>query len=397
MRPQETTAGLAELRQARSRDGCGTASRSVAGGRARRQPTTGPDRDVLVPAELGARARLARRTGARGQPAVGQPPDDRRRAARDRADLDARGRHRRDLARATADARAREPERPRLTPSDPQDPQGPQDPQDPHHPERHPATRLIVTANYDAGRTALIYRDPLRGTAASLRRLTGGAGPGWQAWLSIAIAWPLAIAIVRTTQTHASSLLGALQLPPTVALVARAGASARGRRRRLRARCGRQRNRRRDRDRADPRAGRRPSPQPDGRTDPSRRRRQRAVWPAQVPPGPQARARAPERGRPRHRGLRRRTAKLVAERRPARAPRATRAACERWQRETGASPAPRPGRDAGAARRAPPASRRSRSAASTIAASRPGHTNEKTPRSNSTTRRSTARSSSGCT
>src|SRR6202042_1646358 len=55
--------------------------------------------------------------------------------------------------------------------------------------------------------------------AAWLRRLTGGAGPGWQAWLSIGIVWPLAIAIVRMTQTHPASALGALQLPPTVALV----------------------------------------------------------------------------------------------------------------------------------------------------------------------------------
>ncbi len=80
-------------------------------------------------------------------------------------------------------------------------------------------TRLIVTANYDAGRTALVYRDPLRRTAAWLRRLTGGAGPGWQAWLSIGIAWPLAIAIIRMTQTQPANALGALQLPPTVALV----------------------------------------------------------------------------------------------------------------------------------------------------------------------------------
>ncbi len=89
----------------------------------------------------------------------------------------------------------------------------------PQDPQAQATTRLIVTANYDAGRAALIYRDPLRRTAASLRRLTGGAGPGWQAWLSIGIAWPLAIAIVRMTQTHPAGVLGALQLPPTVALV----------------------------------------------------------------------------------------------------------------------------------------------------------------------------------
>jgi Peptidase family M28 len=91
--------------------------------------------------------------------------------------------------------------------------------QTPQDPQAQATTRLIVTANYDAGRTALIYRDSLRRTAAWLRRLTGGAGPGWQAWLSIGIAWPLAIAIVRMTQTHPAKALGALQLPPTIALV----------------------------------------------------------------------------------------------------------------------------------------------------------------------------------
>jgi hypothetical protein len=85
-------------------------------------------------------------------------------------------------------------------------------------PDRQP-TRLILTTNYDAGRTALIYRNPLRRAAATVRRLAGGATPGWQAWVSIGIAWSLAIAIVRTTQTHPASALGVLQLPPTIALV----------------------------------------------------------------------------------------------------------------------------------------------------------------------------------
>jgi hypothetical protein len=36
--------------------------------------------------------------------------------------------------------------------------------------------RLIVTANYDAGRTGLIYRDAFRATAARLNRATGAEG-----------------------------------------------------------------------------------------------------------------------------------------------------------------------------------------------------------------------------
>ena len=80
-------------------------------------------------------------------------------------------------------------------------------------------TRLVITANYDAGRTGLIYRDVLRRTAARLRRATGDRAPGWLAWLAIAITYELAIAIVRMTTHHPSSALGPLQLPPTVALV----------------------------------------------------------------------------------------------------------------------------------------------------------------------------------
>jgi hypothetical protein len=87
-------------------------------------------------------------------------------------------------------------------------------------PERHAGTTsLIIAANYDAGRTALIYRDPFRRAAASLRRLSGPFALGWLGWLSLAITWLLAVAVVRTTEHHAPKLLGAIQLPPTVALV----------------------------------------------------------------------------------------------------------------------------------------------------------------------------------
>ena len=80
-------------------------------------------------------------------------------------------------------------------------------------------TRLIVTAKYDPPRAGLRYRDGLRRIAAALRRLAGPLALGWLAWLSILIAWSLAIAIVRATGHDSKHLLGALQLPPTVALV----------------------------------------------------------------------------------------------------------------------------------------------------------------------------------
>jgi hypothetical protein len=85
--------------------------------------------------------------------------------------------------------------------------------------EIKPAT-LIVTANYDAGRTALVYRDPLRREAAWLRRIAGPLALGWLAWLSVAIVWLLAIAVTRSITTHhPPSGLGAIQLAPSVALV----------------------------------------------------------------------------------------------------------------------------------------------------------------------------------
>ncbi|HET6867739.1 MAG TPA: hypothetical protein VFH80_17605 [Solirubrobacteraceae bacterium] len=80
-------------------------------------------------------------------------------------------------------------------------------------------TTLIITANYDAGRTGLIYRDAVRRPAAWLRNALGPLALGWLAWLSLTITWSLAIAIVRAAQHHPPHALGAIQLPPTVALV----------------------------------------------------------------------------------------------------------------------------------------------------------------------------------
>lgn len=83
-----------------------------------------------------------------------------------------------------------------------------------------PPTRLIVTANYDAGRAGLAYRPALRRAAQATRRLTaGGRGtPGWLGWLVIEQVWLLAVAIVRSGGTGGAAI-GAIQLIPTVALV----------------------------------------------------------------------------------------------------------------------------------------------------------------------------------
>ncbi len=94
--------------------------------------------------------------------------------------------------------------------------------QGPEHPAEEPAgdrTDLVITANYDAGRTALVYRNALRRPAARLRGIAGPLALGWVAWLSLIIAWSLAVAVIRAIQHHPPSALGAIQLPPTVLLV----------------------------------------------------------------------------------------------------------------------------------------------------------------------------------
>jgi hypothetical protein len=78
--------------------------------------------------------------------------------------------------------------------------------------------RLIVTANYDAGRAGLMYRDGLRGWAARMRDGARGLAPGWLAWTSLALVWLLVVAIIRSTGSHGGAI-GVAQLIPTVALV----------------------------------------------------------------------------------------------------------------------------------------------------------------------------------
>jgi hypothetical protein len=81
--------------------------------------------------------------------------------------------------------------------------------------ERH-GTRLILTANYDAGRVGIAYR--LRPLTARITRALGGITPGWLGWIAIAITWLLVVAVLRQ-ERHTSTVIGAIQLVPTVALV----------------------------------------------------------------------------------------------------------------------------------------------------------------------------------
>jgi hypothetical protein len=78
--------------------------------------------------------------------------------------------------------------------------------------------RLIITANYDAGRSGLVYRESVRRLSSASRRATFGLAPGWLGWLSVTILALLAIAILRV-EGHHSQAIGVIQLPPTVVLV----------------------------------------------------------------------------------------------------------------------------------------------------------------------------------
>lgn len=78
--------------------------------------------------------------------------------------------------------------------------------------------QLIITANYDAGRTGFAYRPGLRAATARLKRATGGRAPGWLAWLCIALVWLLITAVIRIVGGR-GTVMAVAQLPPTAALV----------------------------------------------------------------------------------------------------------------------------------------------------------------------------------
>ena len=79
-------------------------------------------------------------------------------------------------------------------------------------------TRLIITANYDAGRTAAIYGRTARALRAVLRRATGGRAPGWLAWLVLVLVWIAITAALRINGTSAHTV-GLLAVIPSAALV----------------------------------------------------------------------------------------------------------------------------------------------------------------------------------
>jgi hypothetical protein len=82
--------------------------------------------------------------------------------------------------------------------------------------------KLIITANYDAGRMGLVYRPAIRRATARLSALTARRAPGWLGWMLIAFLWLLAMAILRDGGKTGAGL-DVAQLIPTAGLVIAAG------------------------------------------------------------------------------------------------------------------------------------------------------------------------------
>jgi hypothetical protein len=81
-----------------------------------------------------------------------------------------------------------------------------------------PRVRLLLTANYDAGRTGFAYRSRLHRALVRANHGLGEIAPGWLGWLAITLVWLLAVAVARVGGSKGTGI-GALQLVPTVALV----------------------------------------------------------------------------------------------------------------------------------------------------------------------------------
>jgi hypothetical protein len=82
-----------------------------------------------------------------------------------------------------------------------------------------PRVRLIVTANYDAGRSGVVYGRRMRATATAMRRILGRAAPGYAGTIALLLGWLVAVAIARNAGTRHGAGIAVAQLVPTFALV----------------------------------------------------------------------------------------------------------------------------------------------------------------------------------
>lgn len=78
--------------------------------------------------------------------------------------------------------------------------------------------RVILTANYDAGRMGFVYRETPRRIAARIHGATDGRAPGWLAWLAFALLWLTAVSVARLAGAHGTPI-GVVMLPPAIGLV----------------------------------------------------------------------------------------------------------------------------------------------------------------------------------
>lgn len=85
-------------------------------------------------------------------------------------------------------------------------------------PPGSPPVRLLITANYDAGRMGLVHHAFLRRPAARLRTLLGPLAVGWQGLLAIGCGWLLVTAVLRDGGAGGTPI-AVLQLIPTAGLV----------------------------------------------------------------------------------------------------------------------------------------------------------------------------------
>ena len=84
-----------------------------------------------------------------------------------------------------------------------------------------PRVHLIITANYDAGRSGFIYREAVRRPFARATAVFGRLGPvwlGWLGWLTVAMALLLLTAILRLGGDKGTAV-GVLQFVATAGLV----------------------------------------------------------------------------------------------------------------------------------------------------------------------------------
>jgi hypothetical protein len=89
---------------------------------------------------------------------------------------------------------------------------------EPPRPAPEPLVRLIITANLDAGRVGLAYRDASRRRLARMRNLGGRAAPGWLGWTALGLVWVLISALLRNAGNR-GAVVSVVQLIPTVGLV----------------------------------------------------------------------------------------------------------------------------------------------------------------------------------